>query len=127
MSTFLMNKNVMCNRKRGARMRAVYIGLLSFLLASCETMHSAASALPPSFSTENIMKVKQGMRPEEILELFGDPNSIKTAVCGQAQSRWNCTTWEYGNLPYDRARFTFSGDHGEFLLNDFSIERERAW
>lgn len=108
-------------------MRTITILLLSLLLASCETIPSVTSALPSSFSTENIMKVHQGMSSEGILELFGEPNSISTAVCGMSPKQWNCTTWKYGDFPYDRAEFTFSGNHGSLVLNSFSVDREQAW
>lgn len=107
--------------------RVIYLFLISFLLMSCAVSPAITSALPASFSTQNIMTVHQGMRSEDILELFGEPNSIKTAVCGAGSSQWNCTTWEYGDFPYDRASFTFSGSHGALILNNFSVERERAW
>lgn len=53
-------------------MRLIYILTISLLLASCET--ASMSALPSSFTTENIMKVHQGMSSGEILKLFGEPN-----------------------------------------------------
>ncbi len=107
-------------------MRIVY--LLSFillaplLLTSCETM--SMSALPSSFTTENIMKVHQGMSSDEILALFGEPKSIRSAICGRAPNQWNCTTWEYGDSPYDNASFTFSGEHGFYILNNFDVDRD---
>ena len=71
------------------------------------------------------MKIHQGMTSEEILELFGEPRSISTAICGTAHDKpWTCTTWEYGELGYDYASFTFSGERGYYILNDFNIDRE---
>ena len=108
-------------------MRVFTVLILLLMITACESIPAVTSALPSSFSTENIMKVHQGMRSEEVLSLFGEPNSIETAVCGQATSRWNCTTWEYGNFPYDRASFTFSGEHDALILNNFSVDRDQAW
>lgn len=96
--------------------------LAPLLLTSCETM--SMSALPSSFSTENIMKVHQGMSSDEILALFGEPKSISSAVCGMSPNQWNCTTWEYGDPPYDSASFTFTGEHGSYILNNFDVDRD---
>ena len=96
--------------------------LLAPLLASCETM--SMSALPSSFSTENIMKLHQGMSSDEILALFGEPKSIRSSICGRAPNQWSCTTWEYGDPPYDNASFTFSGEHGSYILNNFDVDRD---
>lgn len=85
----------------------------------------SSSSLPATFTTENILKVHQGMSSDEILSLFGEPKSVRSAICGGSTSRtWRCTTWEYGDPPYDNAKFTFSGEHGSYRLNDFDIERD---
>ena len=70
------------------------------------------------------MKVHQGMSSDEILQLFGKPKSIRSAVCGRAPNQWTCTTWEYGEFPYDRASFTFSGEQGSYILNNFDVDRD---
>ncbi len=87
---------------------------------------SACSTLPTSFSTDNIMKVHQGMSSDEILKMFGKPKSVSQAVCGADTGHtWTCTTWEYGAFPYDRASFTFSGDDPKNLkLNNFKVDRD---
>jgi hypothetical protein len=90
---------------------------LPFMLASC-------SALPSAFSTENIMKIHQGMSSDEILTLFGKPKSIRMDVCGKEPDLWNCTTWYYGESPYDHASFRFSGEHDSLILNNFEINRD---
>ena len=95
----------------------LFLGLISLSLASC-------SALPSTFSTENIMTIHQGMSSDEILTLFGEPKSIRVSVCGGLLNRWNCTTWEYGEFPYDHASFTFSGEHDSLILNNFDIDRD---
>lgn len=92
-----------------------YVGLfLMFAIYGCST-----------FTTEKIMKVKQGMTSDEILQMFGQPKNIRQAVCGADTGHiWNCTTWEYNNTFEDgKASFTFSGEPGAYLLNDFSIDR----
>jgi len=110
-------------------MRAILLLLISFFLVSCETVSTSetisTSALPPSFTTENIMKVHPGMSSDEILALFGQPKNISSSVCGSATGNpWRCTTWEYGEFPYGRATFTFSGEHGSYILNDFKVDRD---
>ncbi len=93
------------------------VSLISLSLSSC-------SALPMTFTTENIMKVHQGMSSDEILKMFGKPKNIAVRVCGKPPNQWTCTTWEYGEPPYDHARFRFSGDHDSLKLNDFEVDRE---
>ena len=95
----------------------LFLGLISLLLASCST-------LPSTFSTEKIMKIHQGMSSDEILTLFGEPKSISASICGRAPNQWACTTWEYGEFPYDTASFTFSGEHDSLKLNNFKIVRD---
>ena len=94
-----------------------FLAFVSFSLSSCSTLSS-------SFTTENVMKVHQGMSSDEILRLFGEPNSIRSAVCGREPNQWTCTTWEYGEFPYDHASFTFSGEPGHYILNNFDVKRD---
>ncbi len=107
-------------------MRFILFSLMLGSLSGCAnfaTSTLSTSALPSSFTTENIMKVHQGMNSDEILNMFGPPKSVSQAVCG-GKSPWTCTTWEYGKFPYDRATFTFSGNTEKKTLNDFKVERE---
>ena len=109
-------------------MRIIPTLLIALLLASCGTIPteitSIMSALPSSFTTANVMKIHPGMGSDEILQLFGEPKNISSAVCGKDPNKWVCTTWEYGEFPYDRARFTFSGEYDSYILNDFDVDRE---
>ncbi len=83
------------------------------------------SGLPDGFTTENVLKIKQGMSSSDVLRMFGSPVSVKQSVCGAATDKvWLCTTWDYGEFPYDRASFTFSGDHKTLILNSFSVDRK---
>ena len=93
------------------------LGLISLTLASC-------SALPSEFTSENIMKVHQGMSSDEILTLFGEPKSIEVTTCGPFLGKWNCTIWSYGDYPYDHASFYFRGEHDSLILNNFDIDRD---
>lgn len=95
----------------------LFLSLIPLLFASCST-------LPSGFTTENIMKVYQGMSSDEILVMFGEPKNIRVGVCGREPNQWNCTTWEYGDSLYDHASFTFSGAHDSLILNNFDVERE---
>ena len=101
--------------------------LILFSISSCATSSSSSfdtSALPSSFTTENILKVHQGMSSDEILTLFGEPKSVRSAICGMLPNQWTCTTWKYGDSPYGNASFTFNGDHGSYRLNNFDIDRD---
>ncbi len=103
---------------RGVFMKYLSRFLLVFLIAGC-------SALPKSFTTKNIMKVKQGMSSEEILKMFGEPKNIGQSVCGGATGKtWTCTTWEYGDTSCGNAKFTFSGQPGTYKLNSFDVDRD---
>jgi hypothetical protein len=82
------------------------------------------ATLPTSFTAENVMSIHQGMESAEILEVFGTPKSVRQAVCGASTGKaWSCTTWEYGEFPYDRASFTFDSDGSSLALNNFEIQR----
>jgi hypothetical protein len=111
-----------CQKNKGTiNMRLLttlcFVCLISLSLSSCST-------LPTTFTTEKIMKVHQGMSSNEILTLFGEPKNISVSVCGRPPDQWTCTTWEYGEFPYDRASFTFSGSHDSLKLNDFKVDRD---
>ena len=89
--------------------------------------HSVAQSTRTSdkFSTENIMKVRQGLSSNRILELFGPPKNISQSMCGASVGRpWSCTTWEYGGFPGPRASFTFADVGGNLVLNNFDINRD---
>ena len=100
-----------------------FLGLIALSLTSCSTLPSTTT-LPSKFSTENIMKVHQGMSSNEILALFGEPENIRVAVCGRPPDQWTCTTWSYGKFSNKRASFTFSGEHDSLKLNDFEVDRD---
>jgi len=84
------------------------------------------SADPMSrFTSENVLKVHQGMSSKKILEMFGAPKNVSQAVCGASVGKpWACTTWEYGDVPYEWASFTFSGGSGSLILNSFDVHRK---
>ena len=94
-----------------------FLCLISLSICACST-------LPTTFTTENLMKVHQGMSSNQILEMFGTPKNVAVNVCGMPPNQWTCTTWEYGEFPYDRAIFRFNGEHDSLTLNDFSVDRE---
>lgn len=104
-------------------MKSFLFMFFGFVLYACAT--PSTSTLPNSFTTEKIMTVHQGMSSSEILNMFGNPKSVSQSVCGSdAGKEWTCTTWEYGEFPYDRATFTFSGNGEVKLLNDFKVDRK---
>jgi hypothetical protein len=92
------------------------------LLAGCAATGGEGSAT--GFTTENIMKVHSGMGSNEILEMFGAPKNVRQSVCGAGVGKpWTCTTWEYGEHS-DWARFTFAGNSGSLILNDFDVHKK---
>jgi hypothetical protein len=95
-----------------------------FFLTLTPLLLIACSTLPMSFTTENIMKLHVGMSSKEILAMFGDPKNVDVSVCGKPPRQWTCTTWEYGEFPYDRASLTFSGEGTSMKLNNFNVERD---
>ena len=88
-------------------------------------VHRTGGSLPASFTSENVLKIRQGMGSGEILREFGAPRSVRQAVCGASTGRpWTCTTWEYGEFPYARASFTFSAEGGLLILNNFEVQKK---
>jgi len=107
------------------------IELMKIKFATCAAVCAIAlslsgcATLPTSFTTENVMKVHQGMDSSEILAMFGTPKNVRQAVCGASTGHtWTCTTWEYGEFPYDRASFTFAVDDGSLVLNNFDVHQK---
>ena len=98
--------------------------MLSAVLVIIGLILTGCATLPRSFTSENVMSVHQGMGSDEILRMFGTPKNVKQAVCGASTGRaWTCTTWEYGEFPYDRASFTFDSEIGSLVLNNFEVRR----
>lgn len=100
----------------------VFVNL--FLIFGVTIFLSSCSTLPTTFTTENIMKVHQGMNSDEVRDLFGDPMNVNIDVCGRPPNQWTCTTWKYGDSGYDSASFTFSGKHNALKLNSFNVDGE---
>ena len=97
-----------------------FVSFIPLTLSSC-------SSLPEAFSTENLMKVHQGMSSDKVLKLFGKPKNFNVSVCGKPPNQWTCTTWKYGGhteFSDDTASFTFSGKHGSLKLNNFDVDKE---
>jgi hypothetical protein len=45
------------------------------------------------FSSENVLKVHQGMSSKKVLEMFGAPKNVSQSVCGGSVGKpWACTT-----------------------------------
>jgi hypothetical protein len=77
------------------------------------------------FTSENVLKIHQGMSSNKILDMFGAPKNVSQAVCGASVGKpWACTTWEYGDVPYEWASFTFSGGSKSLILNSFDVHRK---
>ena len=95
-----------------------------------DTGASRAPAVHPvdpmsRFTSENVLKIHQGMGSNKILEMFGAPKNVSQAVCGAfVGKQWACTTWEYGDVPYEWASFTFAGRNGALILNSFDVHRK---
>ncbi len=71
------------------------------------------------------MKTHSDMSSDKIIELYGNPKSIKVVTCGsKTDSPWGCTIWEYGDFSYEYATFYFRGRHGSYILNHFVINRD---
>lgn len=98
------------------RIFSIFFSLCLISLFSCANM-------PNKFTTENVMKVKQGMSSNEIIELFGEPQSVGASVCGMQPDQWTCTTWKYEEFPNTRGRFVFAGEADSLVLNNFSINK----
>ena len=99
------------------------INTLFFIL--CLSLLTSCTTLPLSFTTENMMKTHPGMSSDKILKMYGKPKNIITTTCGSSTNNpWDCTIWEYGEFPYERATFYFSGEHGSYILNNFNIDRD---
>jgi hypothetical protein len=71
------------------------------------------------------MKIHPGMPSSEILAMFGAPKNVSQSVCGANVGKpWTCTTWEYGDIFEDWARFTFAADGSSLVLNNFDVHRK---
>lgn len=95
--------------------------LTLFLLAGCGTSTQITKA-NTNFSTENILKVREGMLEEEIVALFGYPDNVRSMTCSL---RNKCKAWEYEqDRPRVRAMFVFENVGNSWVIDDFSIRRD---
>ncbi len=99
--------------------KTLTIGLCAIVLSGCETL----TALPQSFTAENIMELKSHMSSETILNTFGTPVNVSSTMCGK-EEKWDCTTWTYGEYLYGYASFTFYQKDNKLYLNHFSVDRD---
>lgn len=76
-----------------------------------------------NFTTENIMKVRQGMSSEQILELFGEPSDVSVSQCVVEIYILPCTEWVYKNDILQRAIFVFANVDEGLLLTEFDVDR----
>ena len=85
----------------------------------------ATTSACTTFSTDKVLKVRQGMTSQDIIKMFGKPRNVSQAVCGSSVGEpWTCTTWEYGYSEMgESAKFTFSGESENLILNSFSFNR----
>ena len=104
-----------------------YIAMV-IAFAGCNTLSkkNTTTYLPAGFNDDNVLATYMGMTSDEVLKMYGNPKSVKKSVCGSQTpgGQWNCTTWEYGKFPYDRASFTFYDENGTMKINSFDIERD---
>lgn len=89
----------------------------------CVLTLSACGTWPTIITSEDLMEVHEGMRSEEILSRFGEPKAVNNSTCGMPPNQWSCTTWEYGEYPYDEASFTFREESGSLILNNYNMKR----
>ncbi len=69
------------------------------------------------------MKVKTHMSSDEIIKMFGQPEDVRSAICGGKTEKWSCTFWEYGEYGSGNATFTFYDKDGKLYLNSYDIDR----
>lgn len=96
-------------------MRLMILIAVTSLLSACAT-----------FTDEKVMKIQVGMNSDEIIKMFGKPDSVSTTVCGTSTpDPWKCTTWSYYNdWTYKTSTLTFKGHSPDpLLLNNFDINR----
>ena len=94
----------------------IFYGIIFLFLSSC---------LSTRFSTENIMKLKTHMSSDEIIKMFGEPEGVRSSICGgkNGGEKWRCTFWKYGDYSSGRASFTFYEKEGKLYLNSYDIDR----
>ena len=105
-------------------MRKLLLISTLILLTSCTASELNSLSFNSTFSTEKVMKLENGMTSDEIVQMFGNPNSVRTAVCGKDHGQaWDCTFWEYGKFGSGYASFTFQKMGGKLLVNSFKVDR----
>ncbi len=95
----------------------ILIFLLILLLTAC-------SALPSTFTDDNVMNLRPGIHSEAILKTFGKPKNVSVSGCGPESDRWTCTIWEYGHYSCGSARFYFQTAGDQLILNSYDIDRD---
>lgn len=88
---------------------------LQFMLFSCVTTSKVSSNV--GFTQENIIKIRQGMTSEEVIQLFGLPVATEAEMMGLGTSRpWPAIQWYYNKYDRYSRRFTFSQENGKLYL-----------
>ena len=112
-------------------MRKIFLLFVPFVLMGCVLL-SYAIRKHPEFAISKIMAIEQGMYPDEIKALFGDPDRITTRPMGsETDSPWLALEWIYmmgehprGEYQYidNYNRFFFDLDYDPPLLSNWFIE-----
>tara|TARA_R110002073_G_scaffold336545_1_gene535019 strand:- start:1448 stop:1783 length:336 start_codon:yes stop_codon:yes gene_type:complete len=98
-----------------------FLAVVLLLLSGCETSAQFTKA-SSSFSTENVLKIKEGMTQEAVVALFGYPNNVRSMTCSLKNK---CKAWEYEqDAPRVRARFVFENVGDSWIVEDFDIQRD---
>ena len=98
-------------------MRTVIFALV-LTLAGCATPQPPQ---PPSrFTVENIRQLRPGMTPDQVIQIFGQPTSVRSTTCSRHSQPWQCEVWNYTN-GYDRNTLWFSADTRTPRLDQWEV------
>ena len=71
------------------------IPLLCVLVACCVSC-TVYRVQHPDFVRANVALLRPGMTPEEVRDLFGDPDDERVMECGsESPDPWQCLVWTY--------------------------------
>jgi hypothetical protein len=91
------------------------IALLVFLSGCAASRHQ-------SFTQSNALKIRVGMTIKEVVSIFGKPDEISLATCGQNTGKtWQCLEYRYTIEKLKWNTLWFSTSYDEPLLNNWTL------
>lgn len=103
--------------------------LTALLLTACAEVaprpppQAESTLLHQQFTFDAVSKLRQGMPLEQVRQMFGEPDTVRSALCGPPNGGWPCLIFEYNMGDFQHNVFYFNMKGKSPWLNHWSIPK----